>query len=567
MAEALILDLAVMFVAAGFLLLVTNHLDLSPVPIYLIAGVLVGTFIDQPDLIVLAQWGIAFLVFVFGIRVDLGDLQSVLRDGEIAAITQLLVVAPLAFAIGYLAGDFFGFDDPARNAIYFSIAVTLSSTIVGAGLLETEIRDNLVYGRLASSIHFFDDMVAIVLLLVLSSEVLTADAIAAKIGYGVMLLAAGLFVYRHGFSLLVRFADGSDELVLMGSISLLIAFLAAAEYLGISIVIGAFAAGIAIRNDETQGLAVHNGIDSIREFFVTIFFVTVGALVSFPSLEMGVLAVAMIALVACVNPVVLFLAFVYEGYDTRTAFLASSGLNQVSEFSLILAIQATLLGTITDTMFDAIILAAAVTMLLTSLVRRHEQTVYSSVVSRLFTTTQSRSVDEMSRVDSSLENHVIVLGYGRQGRRIVRRLEELDHPYVVMENDPTLHSRLEVEAQQYVFGDAISEYPWEKARLETATLIISTVDYRPVSDALLDLELAEETDVVLRSTGGPEAQEFLQRGATYVSVPDILAGQKLQSVVERILEHEVSGEEIQNEHLETLAELERYGFASQSERF
>ncbi|WP_342810506.1 cation:proton antiporter [Natronosalvus hydrolyticus] len=409
MAEALILDLAVMFVAAGFLLLVTNHLDLSPVPIYLIAGVLVGSVIDQPDLIVLAQWGIAFLVFVFGIRLDLGDLQTVLRDGETAAITQLMIVAPVAFALGYLAGDFFGFNDLARNALYFSAAVTLSSTIVGAGLLEHEIRDDLVYGRLASSIHFFDDLVAIVLLLVLSSEVLTADAVAAKIGYGVMLLAAGLVIYRHGFSPLVRFADGSDELVLMGSISILIAFLSAAEYLGISIVIGAFAAGIAIRNDETQGLAVRNGIDSIREFFVTIFFVTVGALVSFPSLERGILALGIIVLVVCVNPVVLFLTFIYEGYDTRTAFFASSGLNQVSEFSLILAIQATLLGTITETMFDAIILAAAVTMLLTSVVRRHEQTIYSSVVSRLFTTTQSRTVDEISRVNPSVEDHVIVL--------------------------------------------------------------------------------------------------------------------------------------------------------------
>ncbi|MCU4752781.1 NAD-binding protein [Halobacteria archaeon AArc-curdl1] len=159
------------------------------------------------------------------------------------------------------------------------------------------------------------------------------------------------------------------------------------------------------------------------------------------------------------------------------------------------------------------------------------------------------------------------MGYGRQGRRIVRRLENLGQPYVVIENDPTLRTRLEAECQQYVFGDAISAYPWEKARLEAATLVLSTVDYRPVSDALLDLDLSDEIDLVLRSTGGPEAQEYLERGATYVSVPDILAGEKLLSIVEQILSGELSPEEVKNTHLKTLADLERYGFASQSERF
>jgi len=344
MADAIILQLGAMFVAAGILLIIANQLRLPAVPFYILAGLGVGIVvpIDQPDLLVLAQWGIAFLVFVFSTRIDLGDLQSVLREGEVAAMTQLLVVAPIAFGVGYFLGDIYGFADPTRNAIYFAAAVTLSSTIVGAGLLEVEIRNNLVHGRLASSIHFFDDLVAIGLLLILSAELAVADAVAANIGYGVTMILVGLLVYRHGFPLLVRAADGSDELVLMGSISILIAFMAAAELVGVSVVIGAFAAGVAIRNDETKALAVKNGIDSIRAFFVAIFFVTVGALVSFPTLEMAVIAGALIALVLLVNPVVLMLSFIYEGYDTRTAFFAGAGLNQVSEFSLIIAIQAAL---------------------------------------------------------------------------------------------------------------------------------------------------------------------------------------------------------------------------------
>ncbi len=127
----------------------------------------------------------------------------------------------------------------------------MSSSLVGGVVLGSEIRDNLVHGRLASSIHFFDDLVAIGLLLILSTEVVTADAIAAQIGYGVLFVVAGLLIYRHGFPILVRLSEGDGELVLVGSISILIAFIAGAEFVGLSIVVGAFAAGVAIRSDGT----------------------------------------------------------------------------------------------------------------------------------------------------------------------------------------------------------------------------------------------------------------------------------------------------------------------------
>lgn len=571
MVEGIIVDLGIVFVAAGLLLIVANQLRLPPVPFYLLAGLAVGAFIGQDDLLLLAQWGIAFLVFVFGVRLDLGDLQSVFRDGEVAAITQLVVVAPVAFGVGYLLGDWIGFEEPVRNAVYFAAAVTLSSTIVGGGLLETEIRDNLVHGRLASAIHLFDDIVAIGAILVLSTEAMTGDPVAANIGYGVVIILAGLGIYRHGFSLLVRAADGSDEIVLMGSISILIAFLAAAEYVGVSMVVGAFAAGIAIRNDGTQTLSVSNGIDAIKDFFVTIFFVTVGALasplVATPTVEMVSIALALIALVVVVNPIILMAAFVYEGYDTRTAFLATSGLNQVSEFSLILAIQAALMATIAEPMFEAIIVAAAVTMLLTAVIRQYEESLYAALVPRFFQGQRTEKVDEHSRVEDGLEDHVIVLGYGRQGRRIVEALENLGHPYVVMDNDPAVYDRLDAECRGYVFGDAMSDYPWEKARVDTASLVVSTVDHRPVSETVLGLEAAAGADIVLRADDTDEARALLEMGAAYVIVPDILAGEQLVEVVRTLLEDGVPPETLRAEHLDVLAELERYGFASLRERF
>ena len=556
-----ILILSVVFITAGLLLIVANHFGLPPVPFYIIAGLITGQFVAQGSLIELALWGIAFLVFVFGIRVDLGDLQSVLRDGEFAAFAQLVIVAPIAFFVGYSLLNAFGFEHPFRNAVYFSTAATLSSTLVGARILEEEIRKNLVYGRLASSIHFFDDIVAIGVLLVLSTEVLTdLQLITSKIGLGTLFLLAGLLVYRHGYPLLIRAARGGDELVLMGSISILITFLAAAEAVGLSIVVGAFAAGIAIRTDGVQSVSVHNGIESIKDFFAAIFFVTIGAMVTVPTVDVLVLSGVLLLLVIFVNPIVYTLTFVYEGYDGRTAFLAGSNLNQVSELSLVVAIQAFLLGTITESLFDAIILTAAITMILSTLTSRYENVFYDHVLSNLFRN-RTRNIDEHSEVESGLTDHVIVVGYGRQGRRIVKELESLGKGYVVVENDPARRNDIQSECHNYVFGDAMAAYPMELARSADARLIISTADYKPVSESLLDLET--DAEIVLRTNSSAEAEELLDAGATFVTVPSVLASDQLTENVERVLGEQTDAAVLEREHKVFLREMELANISSE----
>lgn len=550
-----VIALAAVFVTAGALLLVANQFGFPVVPFYIVSGVIVGLVVGQPALVEMALWGIAFLVFVFGIRVDIGDLQSVLRDGEIAAFTQLIVVAPVAIGIGYLLGDLFGFEEPFRNALYFGAAATLSSTLVGSQILEEEIRTGLAYGRLASAIHFFDDVVALGAVLVLSAEVITdPQLVTSKIGFGVLFVLAGLLIYRHGYPALVRAADGDDELVLMGSISILIAFLAAAEAADVSIVVAAFAAGLAVRSEGIESLSVRNGIESIKDFFAAIFFVTLGALVSVPTGEILLLAVVLTVLVVAVNPLVHAVAFVLEGYDGRTAFLAASNLNQVSELSLVIAIQAWLLGTIATPLFEAIVLAGAATMLLSAVSRRYEHLFYDAMLSNILEG-QTRYIDTHSSVEDGLTDHVVVIGYGRQGRRVVETLEDLDVPYVVLENDPTVREDLRANCRNFVFGDAMASYPMTLAGAEHARLVVSTVDYRPVSEAVLEVDT--DAEVVLRADQSSVARELLDAGATFVAVPDVLASDQLVENVERVLGDEREAASLEAEHRVFLESMDR----------
>lgn len=497
--------------------------------------------------------GIAFLVFVFGVSLEFDSLGTVIRDGEIMTGAQLLVVGPLSFGVGLVLG--FG----PLEALYFSAAATLSSTIVGTGLRRADIRENLVHGRLAKSVHFLQDLLAVVLILVLSTEAFAADGIAMKLGYGVLLLAAAGIVHRYLFDGLSRLADDSQELMLMTSISILISFLALAELVGLSIVVGAFAAGLAIKRDVSSHLGMLNGIESIKDFFAAIFFVTIGALVSTPTIEVLVVSLTLIVLTAVVKPLVMIVTLLWEGYDARTASLTSLSLDQVSEFALFLAIGALIEGAISSTLFDAIILAAALTMITSAYTRRHDHQLYDQLLRHVAGRAHTEKIDERSRIDSPVD-HVVIVGFGRQGRRLAHACQEAGREFVVVENDPTMLDPLAEQCDSYVFGDAMHRYTWEKAGLEDARLVISTIDQRPVSERILEFDV--DADVILRADDTDDARALLERGALYVVVPDVLAADQLVDQVAELIAEDDSASGVESAHREELRTLEELGFSS-----
>lgn len=540
----LLTALSVVFIVGGAFLLVASRFEVPTVPFLILAGLVSGVFIEEAITLELARYGIVLLVFTFGAHIQFEAVRTVLSDSEVVAFGQVLVLGSLGFVAGALAGI------PPDQALYLGIAAALSSTIVGTELLQIEIRNNLVHGRLAETIHFIQDLLAIVLVLVLSAEAFAADPIATKLGYGVVLLVAGVFVNRFLFGLIERLSDGSDELMIVGVIALLVVFLGAAERVEVSIVVGAFAAGLAIRRDPAAHLSLFNGLESIKDFFAAVFFVTLGALVAVPTVEVVLVATGLAILTAIVKPAITTGLLIYKGYEARSATLTSLSLDQVSEFALIIAIEALLVGRLSQPVFDALILAAAMTMITSSLSRRNDERIYRTLATHGFPESRHEKVDERSAVPDDLSDHVVIVGYGRQGQQLVDTCEAVDRPFVVIENDPALLSALESQCDAYVFGDVVERYTWEKANIEDARLIVSTVDSERVSNRLLSL--ADDADVILRARTTAMALDILDRGALYVIVPDILAGERLVEHIEALATGDRSREELREQHLSEL---------------
>ncbi|SDQ88054.1 cation:proton antiporter [Natronobacterium texcoconense] len=554
----LLTAVSILFIVTGPLLLVAHRFDLPAVPALVLGGLLAGWVVEPDPLLELAYYGIALLVFTWATRVDLAAIRTVIVDGELAALGQILVVGSLGIGFGILLGV------SPTDAIYLGIAVALSSTIVGTGLLHREITTDLVRGRLAQSLHFVQDLVAVVIVLLLGAGTLEAGYVGPALAGGAALLGAAVLVNRYVFDVIGRLAGDSDELMILGVVALLTIFVGAAELAGISIVVGAFAAGLAVRHDPVEYLGLFNGLQSIRDFFVAIFFVTVGALVVFPfigeigwteSVEKLALVAGLVVLTAVVKPAVTTAILIARGYEARSATLASLNTDQVSEFGLIIAIQALTFEALSPAVFDAIILAAAVTMITSSLTNRYNEEIYRALADRGVIDGKHDRIDEWSDVPDGISDHVVIVGYGRQGARLVETCEDLDHPYVVIENDPARREAVINECEAAVVGDAMEDYTWEKANVEDAKLVLSTVDSRPVSRRILSLDVA--ADVTLRSRDRATALELLDEGALYVGHPELLAGQQLAQQIEDLFEGELTRAELreyQRDELERQAD-------------
>ena len=543
---------AIIFIVAGPFLLFANRFDLPAPPLLILAGIVAGLFIDEVLALELAQFGIALLVFTFGVGIQISSIEPVLADSEIVALGQIFVVGLLGVGFGVLFGL------PVGESVYLGVAVALSSTIVATSLLQTEIRSNLVRGRLGQSIQFVQDLFAVGFMLIVGAGVFELDPIVLQIGYGAVFLIAAVLINRYVFDVMGRLAGDSDELMIVGVVSLLVVFVGAAAAVDVPIVVGAFAAGLAVRHDPAEYLGLFNGLESIKDFFVAIFFVTIGALVVLPfvhtgvaaSIEKLVLVAGLVVLTAIIKPAVTAAILIHQGYEARTATLTGFSTDQISEFSLIIAIEALLVGLLTQSVFDAIVLAAAITMITSTVTQQYNEQFYRVLADRGVVSGRHDKIDELSDVPEEITDHVIILGYGQKGRRMVETCETLDRPYVVIENNPALRETVARDCDAYVFGDAMEPYTWQKANADDARVIMSMTSSAVVSRRLL--AAAYDAPLVLRARDEPTALSLLEAGATYVAVPDLLASEQLVQHVQALVDGEITSAELRETGLAAL---------------
>ena len=548
-AAALGLALALGFVAA--------RLKLPALVGYLLAGVVIGPYTpgfvaDMAMASQLAEIGVMLLMFGVGLHFSFGDLLAVRRIAVPGAVVQMMVATALGMALAIWWGWSWG------GALVFGLALSVASTVVLLRALETlGILDSHT-GRIAVGWLVVEDLAMVLVLVLLpplagslggngaQGQAVDGAALWKTLGWTLLqvggFVALMLLVGRRLFPwVLWQVArTGSRELftlcVVAAAVS--IAFGSAALF-GVSFALGAFFAGMVMRESEFSHRAAEESLP-LRDAFAVLFFVSVGMLFN-PSVlwdrPVQVLAVvAIIMLGKTLAAAALVLAF---RYPLNTALTVSASLAQIGEFSFVLVALGSSLGLLPVEGASLVLAGALISMALNPMLFRAIAPLQDWLRARSALARRLEQRDDplaelpMTTDSRYLARQVVLVGYGRVGRRVAAALAANDIPYVVAEQNRELVESLRESGVAAVFGDAVDPAVLIQAHIaRAAMLVIATPDTLNVRQIIGTARMLNpHIETVVRSHNSDEARRLTQECDSAVFLADEALAQAMSRYV------------------------------------
>ncbi|MCY7412629.1 MAG: cation:proton antiporter, partial [Salinibacterium sp.] len=460
---------------------------------FILVGIVVGPsvlgWVDEvKPLELFAEIGIAILLFLVGLKLDVNLIRSIGTVALLTGLGQVVFTAAIGFGLALL----FGLEPVA--ALYVAVALTFSSTIIIVKLLGDKRELDELHGRIALGFLIVQDIVVIVAMIALTSFAGGSDASIGDQVLRLVLSAGGIFIglvvmMRWVLPWLLTRLASSQELLIVWSVAWAVTLAAVTDVLGFSIEVGAFLAGFALASTRYRE-SIAASLGGLRDFLLLFFFIVLGAELDFSAIGDQIPAAIIFSLFVLIgNPIIVLIIMGALGYPSRVGFLAGLAVAQISEFSLILIALARDLNQVSDDIVGLVTLVGLITITGSTYMILYSKQLYGWLEPALRIFERKHTRPEQS---FHVEHYdAIVFGYGRFGGQLVRELAQNKCTVLVVEWDP--YARVEIESEHLadrvsvVFGDANNpEFP-ETLPIRHARWIISTL---PDSDTNLVLAAA-----------------------------------------------------------------------------
>jgi monovalent cation:H+ antiporter-2, CPA2 family len=531
----LILDLVSVLAVAACGGLLASLLKQPVLLGYIIGGVVVGPtglglIKELIQVETLAQFGVAFLLFALGVEFSFAEIKKVrgvaLGGGAAQIILTILVTVIVCGVTGAWGAL------PAKGVFLGSI-LSLSSTAVVLKCLMERNETETPHGQVLLGILVVQDLALGLMLAVLPALDKPIDQIGVAVLMALVkigLFAAGAVVAGKWLipPLLRTLAKTeSRELFLLGVVVLCLSIALLTEYLGLSIEMGAFVAGLMISEVEYADQTL-SYVEPVRDIFASLFFASIGMLIdpvflwNHLELILGLVALVLIGKFVIITPIVKLF-----GYPLKTAIIAGVGLAQIGEFSFVLASEGQALGLVSRRIYLLILGTTAVTLVVTPFLLRSVPVVFDWLESIPWLKPYISGDGQPLEIaeDVPLKNHVVICGYGRVGKNLVKLLQLHNLPVVVIDQSERRIQQLRDAKVPYIYGNCVSFHVLEAAGVQTAKgMAIALPD--PMSSRLTlkrALELLPELDVVVRANSDRNIEVFYQLGAHEVVQPEFEA--------------------------------------------
>ncbi len=555
--------------AAALIAAVTWRFKQPLIIAYLATGVIIGPvglrFVtDQASISTVAEIGLVLLLFVIGLEIDVRKMAS---GGAAVLVTGALQV-PICVALGL--GFFWAIGSemrPGNSALlYLAACMSLSSTLVVVKILNDKYELDTLPGRITLGVLVIQDLWAVVML-ALQPNVLNPDLVPllGSLWRGAVLVVGGFALSKYVLPHLFRSVAKAPELVLVSALGWCFFMAAAAGLIGLSREMGALIAGVSLSAFPYTVDVVAKAV-SIRDFFVTLFFVSLGMQITIPSLSVLELAAAASAFVIVSRVVVVPILYAFR-MGLRTSIVPAINLAQVSEFSIVIASLGVTLRQIHQDVLTVVIITFAVTSVISTYMINFNHPI-QNVLTGIFKAVGLRDLDSEAR--SSLAraegSPVILLGFFRDTSSILYEFEheggveesrEFMSKILVIDYNPTVMRELRRRGVKCVYGDIAHADTLRHAGIANAQLVVSSITddvLRGTSNLRLMRSIqnaAPNARVVLTTDHIPQALKFYEEGADFVFIPRLYSA----AACARILRKGLAGgfEEVRSQAIDHLS--------------
>jgi CPA2 family monovalent cation:H+ antiporter-2 len=480
----LLLDLLLIFGLAVPVLLVCHRLRIASVVGFLITGVIVGPHSfgiigDATDIKILAEIGIVFLLFTIGIEFSLDNLLRIKRFVFAGGTLQVLLTIAAVFLVSSKAGLGYG------PSVFNGFLLSLSSTAIVLKLLQERAEVESPHGQATLGLLIFQDIVVVPMMILTP---FLAGAPGQNQGSLFLLLAKGIgliaLVLLSAKWLVPRILyqitrTRSRELFLLSTLAMCFAVAFLSYGLGLSLALGAFMAGLIVSKTDFSFETLGN-IIPFRDVFASLFFVSIGMLLDLRFFLQNPLHILMIAFIVIVVKSILACAVVLVlRYPLRTSILTGLALCQVGEFSFVLFDRGQQVGLLPPHLLQLFLDVSVVTMALTPFIIAlgpRITDIFSRLIpARVRTGWAVGSGSKDTRQPQKLRDHLIIVGFGLNGRNLARAAGMAGIPYLILEMNSQTVKRERDKGEPIYYGDAAQEEVLKHANVGEARILVLVI--------------------------------------------------------------------------------------------
>lgn len=536
----------------GFLgLLLRQPMIVSFIAVGIISGPSVFNIVQSHAHIeVLAQLGIAVLLFLVGLKLDLKLIRTL---GPVALATGLGQVT-FTSLIGFFIAKSLGFDTTA--SLYIAVALTFSSTIIIVKLLSDKHEVDSLHGRIAIGFLIVQDLVVVLAMMVLSALGLgnqeegsysTLYLISTVIMYGGLMLCFVFLFIKYFANKLVSHIAHSQELLITFAIGWAALLAAIGSQLGLSKELGGLLAGISLASTPYREAIVAR-LSSLREFLLLFFFIALGAQLDLSLLGTQLIPAVIFSIFVLIgNPLIVVIIMGTMGYRKRTSFLAGLTVAQISEFSLIFMAMGLSLGHVAQNALGLVILVGLITISTSVYMITYSHSLYK-IVEKLLVPFERKTPFREIRVEAlsigSDKFDVIIFGLGRYGKAIAHYLHEEGLKTLAVDFNPDVVRSWKKLGQSAIYGDVSDPFFIHSLPLKKTKLIISAIAEHDIGITHEDPRLSlidtlksqgYRGKIVISTQKISDSKSMLERGASFVILPFYDAAQEAVEKIKKII--------------------------------